>query len=320
VSLETESEDRTILEALDALASGRSDGELEGVGADEASQTLARLYTEVLGLLPYELDPVAPSPAVQERLMAIVAGDETQAIDGDAAHAANAAHVANTTGTAAAPAAIAAPIAPIASASTPAAAQAAPPRRLALPRAAEMPPRRRSRWPLALAAALILALLGVSGWLYQGLREQGQTIASLSRELAEARRESGELARVRTEMADLQGKLSLVTSPAVEIHPLRPSGLEPVQPRARGLFFVAEDHQHWYLSVDNLEPARPGQEYQLWFIADTGPVSAGTFTAAPGAPIALSSEHMPEGTRAVIITLERERGAAAPTGPEILRM
>jgi hypothetical protein len=192
------------------------------------------------------------------------------------------------------------------------------------------PVRRRSRWPLALAAALILALLGLSGYLYQGLRQQGETIGRLTqerdqliaqeREHAQAKSASeAELARMQGEMTDLQARLAFMTTPGVEISPLRPTGRVPLPADAFGMLFVAADHQHWHLAIKGLDPSGAGRQYQLWFIAPQGAVSGGTFTAAPGAPVHLSSAHMPPGTRAVIITLEPEAGTEAPTGPEVLR-
>ncbi|HEV7516411.1 MAG TPA: anti-sigma factor, partial [Thermoanaerobaculia bacterium] len=208
---------------------------------------------------------------------------------------------------------------------TPAAGLPTPP---APPRVA--PVRRRSRWPLALAAALILALLGLSGYLYQGLRQQGETIGRLTqerdqliaqeREHAQAKSASeAELARMQGEMTDLQARLAFMTTPGVEISPLRPTGRVPLPADAFGMLFVAADHQHWHLAIKGLDPSGAGRQYQLWFIAPQGAVSGGTFTAAPGAPVHLSSAHMPPGTRAVIITLEPEAGTEAPTGPEVLR-
>ena len=59
--------------------------------------------------------------------------------------------------------------------------------------------------------------------------------------------------------------------------------------------------------------------YKLWFLADQGPVSSGSFTARPGDPMDLSSQHMPAGTKGVIVTLENDPNAAVPTGPTILQ-
>lgn len=84
------------------------------------------------------------------------------------------------------------------------------------------------------------------------------------------------------------------------------------------MLYVAADHQHWYLALHGLQPSQAGRRYQLWFLSDRGPVSAGLFDAAAGAPVGLSSETMPSGTRAVSVTLELATGSRTPTGPQVL--
>jgi len=297
-------EDGTILAVLEALERGSAlepDGVLGPAASGEASETLARLYTEALGLIPYALDPVAPSGAVRERLMAIATGDDTQEVARPAF----------------APASPAAPVAPF-PAPRPPAVRAAPPAR---------------RWPLALAAALVLALLGLAGTLYRSLeqrdRQLGEDRAAIERlngELAAERArvaaagvDRSELDRLRTRLAALESTFELVTTPAVEMAALRPTGRVPLARQASGRLYIAPDHQHWYLSVHDLQPSAAGQQYQLWFIGPEGPVSGGTFTAAAGAPVNLSSAEMPAGTKAIIITLEPAAGAPAPSGPEVMR-
>jgi hypothetical protein len=54
-------------------------------------------------------------------------------------------------------------------------------------------------------------------------------------------------------------------------------------------------------------------------VADSGAVNAGSFSAQPGARIELSSRHMPAGTKGIMVTLESDPRATAPSGPEILR-
>jgi hypothetical protein len=72
-------EDLTILAALESLERwSDSPGGGARPGEISESDTLARLYAEVLGLIPFELEPVAPSSEVRTRLMALVQGDETQ--------------------------------------------------------------------------------------------------------------------------------------------------------------------------------------------------------------------------------------------------
>jgi hypothetical protein len=329
-------DDLAILALLDVLEGKPGEGGAmpwpEGKAANAANaenaldteDTLSRLYTEVFGLLPYGLPAAAPAPAVKARLMAIVVGDETQDVEPLLQASQE-------------PPAPAAPPAPTAIAEPPRPAPVPAPRRASTP-APPAPPRampatlvrRPRRWPLAAAAAIILALLGLSGYLYRGLLQQGETISRLTRQrdqlIAQEREHArvaasseAELARLQGEMSDVQTRLAFMTSPGVEISPLRPTGQVPMPEGAFGMLFVASDHQHWHLSVKGLNPSGSGHQYQLWFIAPQGAVSGGTFTAAPGAPIHLSSAHMPAGTRAVVITLEPEAGVSTPSGPEVLR-
>jgi hypothetical protein len=305
VNQEPHPEDQTILAVVDALDG--APGGAPGPRGDDTAETLARLYTEVLGLIPFELSPEEPDPAVKDRLMAIVRGEEPKA---------------------AAPEPVPEPV-PV---PMPVAAPVPPPRpsgevRVPAPVTPIPQPRRPavrpSRWPLALAATLALLFLGLSAWLYTGLVQQGETIARLTREMETQKRRAdqaaAEMEQARARMSRMREHFSVVTSPAVEVSPLRPTGETPVQPNARGMLFVAADHQHWYLSLEGLEPAGPGRAYKLWFEADQGTVPAGSFTAEPGAPIELSSKEMPAGTKGVMVTLETDPQAAAPTGPEVLR-
>jgi hypothetical protein len=307
-------------------------GDVEG--AEGESETLVRLYTEVLGLVPYELAPAAPPAALKARLMTIVSGDETQDVEPFVLSPLPTPSPAAATPTPAPPAVQRTAPTPAMGIRPPApgtmSAMPAIPAPVVPTPIRSAPVRRASRWPLALAAALILALLGVSGYLYQGLREQGEVISQLTRErnqLIVLEREHAralstgdtELTGLKGEMNAMQSRLALITSPGVEISPLHPTGKVPMPPDAYGMLFVAADHQHWDLAIRGLSPSGNGRQYQLWFIAPQGPVSGGTFTAAPGAPVNLSSAHMPAGTRAVIITLEPEAGTQTPSGPEVLR-
>ncbi|HVR96229.1 MAG TPA: anti-sigma factor [Thermoanaerobaculia bacterium] len=287
MSEETLREDQAILDALEAPDGGLS--VRSRTARDETEDTLARLYTEVLGLIPCELEPVAPRPEVKQRLMAAIAG---------------------------APQAQAAPASPerpaVASTPTPAPKPYAPP----------PPVRRARRWPLALAASLALVFAGLLGVLAPVLFEQQREIAALRQErdvfrkgLDQAKQQE---AQVSGDMDRMRQGMKIVTSPALLAAPLRPSGASP-QPNARGTMFVAADHQHWYLTAHGLEPSSPGQSYQLWFVAGPQTVSGGTFTARPGEPVTLSSESMPEGTTAAVVTVEDADGSAQPTGPEVLR-
>lgn len=299
-------EDLSIVTAIAALERGADPSVAKGPPqGDETAETLVRLYTEVLGLIPAELAPVPPSAGARDRLLAAIG---------------------------AAPAV--APSAPPAPSPPPAAskelsAPAAPPVPTAIsealrpaPRIAPGPiPRRQSRWPLALAAVLALAFAGTSVWLWLIQQEQSADIARLRQELAAQRqlastraRDAEEGRQARTEMDNMRARFALVTSPDVEVFPLRPVG---DQASARGMLFVAPDHQHWYLTLDELPPPAEGGVYKLWWMTPRGPLDAGSLAAQQ--EIRMSSDEMPAGTTGVVVTLEPTPGSTRPTGPEILR-
>lgn len=294
-------EDETILAALESLEQGI--GLPSGPRGDETAETLTRLYTEALGLLPYELPQQAPRPEVRTRLLASILGGAPQIP------------------AAPAPVEVPAAVSPPVPVPEPAPVRSSQEVRLSRPPAAAV--HRPSRWPLALAAALAVLFLGLSIWLYTGLVQQNDTIARLTRDVEEARRQAAQAVadarQAGARLDEVRERFTLVTSPAVEVSPMRPVGEAPLQPEARGILFVAADHQHWYLSLDGLRPAGSGQVYTLWFEADQGAVNAGSFTAQPGAPLELSSDHMPPGTKGVVITLEDATQARSPAGPEVLR-
>jgi hypothetical protein len=254
VNDEAQAEDLTILAVLE----GGVDAPDGPARSDETAEMMARLYTEVLGLVPYELAPVVPAAGVKASLMSRLTPDLSS--DGDETRPAPAAPVAAEPVRAAAPA----PAAPLRTSQ-----EMRLPPRMAAAGAASRPVRPR-RWPLALAAMLALAMLGLSLWLYSQVGAQQARIASLRNELSRERsRSEGAIAKVRqleTDSLDLNEKFSLVTSPAVLVSPMRPvgrPGQPPVQPGARGVLFVAADHQHWYVTLRGLQPVAAGQAYKL---------------------------------------------------------
>ncbi len=185
-----------------------------------------------------------------------------------------------------------------------------------------MVPERRSRWPFGLAAALVVLLGGLAGWLGMRNLEQQQTIAQLEGDLAEARQEAKQSTEAKASFERMRENFALVTTPAVTVMPLRPAAAGEVQmpENARGLLYVAPDHQHWYLAVHGLPPAAEGRTYQLWWDAEGVMVSGGTFDPRQaGEKVELSSKTMPANTRDVVVTLEPDGGATAPSGPEVLR-
>ena len=297
MNTEPTTEDLTILAAIEDLERGADPSVAGRPRGDETAETLARLYTEVLGLIPSALEPVAPSAGARERLLAAI----------------GAAPAAKTPepriAPASAPVRPPAPVAAVSEAVRPAARPAPGPI-----------PRRHSRWPLALAAILALAFAGTSVWLWQLQQRQSAEIAQLRQEIAAhqqiAARADQEGRQARTEIEKMRDRFALVTSPAVEVLPLRPVG---EQTTARGMLFVAPDHQHWYLSVEGLPPTAEGGVYKLWWVTGQGPQDGGSLVAQSGEKVQMSSDQMPTGITHVMVTLEPDPGAAQPTGPEILR-
>jgi hypothetical protein len=153
--------------------------------------------------------------------------------------------------------------------------------------------------------------------------QQGQRaeVAELRQELETQRqlaaRVSEEGLQARTEMEKMRARFALVTSPAVEIRPLRPVGGGQLQ--ARGMLFVAPDHQHWYLSLEGLKPPTGGGVYKLWWVTEEGALDAGSVLAQSGEKVQMGSDAMPAGITDVVLTLEPDPGSARPTGTEILR-
>lgn len=242
---------------------------------EDAGAVALRSSLEVIGLLPYELDPMALSPSAKERLMASLSGEgaSRQAVEEGQ---------------------VAAPTARTGAGDW-------------------------SRWALPLAAGLVLALLGLSGW--QRLHMEGQRgeIAQLSGHLREVNLESGELARYRQELVEAQAKLSVLAASGVEVCSLHPMEDRLAAAPPTATLFVAPDHQHWYLRVDGLEPSPKDRAYQLWFITDEGSqVSAGTFDSRLGSRTELTSATMPGGTVAVSVTVEPLGGSPEPSGPPLL--
>lgn len=175
-------------------------------------------------------------------------------------------------------------------------------------------------WALPMAAALAIVLFGVVGFQQLRLADQTATIDSLASQINVKNVELASLSdEYRTQLDRMQSQLALVTSEGVEVCPLRPQAAEAAATGARGALFVASDHQHWYLRIDDLEPCPQGRSYQLWFVrADGTAVNGGILEIQHDVELEVTSDTMPEGTVAVHVTLEPAGGSAEPSGPMIL--
>lgn len=276
--------DEEILECLlEALGrAGEAPERLLDELTDEDERRVCREYLETVGLLAYVNEPMPLAPEVKERLMANL-GSARKRGPSEVEPAA---------------------VAPFPAHEPPS------------------PEARRSSgwhdWALPLAAALVFALLGLSGWQYVQLERQRETIDRLAGQLDEANWQAAKAAEYQGRLDRLNSRLALVTSSGVEVCTLKPVG-EPAPAESRGVLYVAADHQHWYLKIDGLVPCPQGRSYQVWFINEEGvPTSGGTFDPKEGVRVELSAETMPAGTVAVSITLEPAGGSPEPSGPRVL--
>lgn len=320
---ERESENLAAQVVLDELARAASPDDTAVVPPDdEVAEVLGRLYLEAFGLLAYGVEPAAAPEGARGALLARLAGEETQEVEPVAA-----------------PEPIAAPQPAPEVASAPPPPRPAPPpgppaatggtrdasRSDAHPtfRSAAMAsrPPRRSRGALwaALVFALIAAGAGVyATYLYSELASQRARQARIEREAgaaeAAARAESVEL---EARLEELRRRHDFVTTPAVTVWALRPpAGAR--QPLARGALWLAPDGHRWLLEARGLAPDPPGRDYQLWFIVDGLPLSAGLFGVESGRLATLEDVEFPAGVTGVALTLEREGGAPAPSGAPLL--
>lgn len=319
MSQEATQEDLTILAAIDNLARGADPTAAGGPRGDETAETLARLYTEVLGLIPHELAPVPPSPDAKSRLLAAI-GESPRPAPVPVVSTGPAEGAAEPEPLPVAPAVTAPLPLPVRQAEEPAVAPITEVPR-PTPRVGPGPlPRRQSRWPLALAAALALVFAGTTLWLMMARADQRAMMAEMRQELETQRKLSEQATQegrqAQTEMEKMRDRFALVTSPSVEVRPLKPVG---DQPQARGMLFVAADHQHWYLSLEGLRPTAPGEVYKLWWLTEEGVLDAGSLIAQNGEKIQMGSDQMPAGTRDVVVTLEPAGSGPQPTGIPILQ-
>lgn len=293
-------EDTAILQALRAMDAVDSERLRDVVRTgDETGNVLLRRYTEVLGLLGYAAEPQPAPEALKSRILTALAGDETQRIDP------------KTIPMASAPSRVESRTEP------------APP----VPGRRAVRTARRPSWLAAVLALVALGLLAGLLWFSheleahrERLAAQEVLLAELDEILQETRSEQASAVDAnRAALAEIRDRFRLVTAAGTEICPMLPPERSP-QPDARGVLYVAADHQHWYLKAEGLEPLEASRVYQLWFVAgpEGEPVSGGTFRPAESGEIQLDSPTMPEGTTAALVTLEPPEGRDRPSGPVVL--
>ncbi len=303
--------DRAILEAVDRLNG-------EGAG-DAAPEPLVREYTELLALLPYELEPVTPRPDVKLAILAQVGGpqrgvDDLTLVQGARRGGGAAERAAHEKEKAAAeitlvkfpgrrekPAGV--PAAGVPAAGVPAAGVPA----AGVPAAGVPVPVgggwRFGRTLLPLAATLAVCLVGL-GYLVGRVQDQQQRIVRLESELTSA----------QTLAEELGHQFQMVATTARTAYPLRATAS---QTACSGTVFVCGQHQQWLLSVRDMSPAPAGREYHLWFVTEEGMIDAGSVEIR-GSRGSLEAPTMPEGTRGFALSLEEPGELGKPEGQIML--
>lgn len=296
-------EPRAILEALAVLEAQAPEEVLaapaqEGPASaeDEARETLRRLSVETLGLLAYDAEPVEPRAGARERLLSALRAEGAQP------ELADDTRVVPLSKTSEAPAA------------------ARPDPRPAPPRPSRREPR-RAPWLATLAASLLLlAVAGLSGWLYLELDRTQTALARLETErerLARRLDAQEDLIRRTGGSGEL---LRAVATPGVQVCALRPVGDPPMMPRAYAVLYMPPGSDEWYLLASNLEP--PQGVYVVWLNTPDGALRAGVLEAGEAdtlefrLPPPLAERH--DLMLSIAVTVEPSPDIPQPEGPMVL--
>lgn len=179
-------------------------------------------------------------------------------------------------------------------------------------------PTRIPRWlPFAAAAVLLLAVWGFAGQvrLRGEIRRMTAEQESLERRVADLGRE---VQQARFEVMRTSQALQVLAAPHVSTVVL--AGLGPT-PGAAGHTYVNPQTHDALFYAFNLPALAPDKTYQLWFIADGKPVSAGTFAVDPRGTGSLRVERVvdPKDIQAWAVTVEPQGGVPQPTGEMVLK-
>src|SRR5881398_1204289 len=164
---------------------------------------------------------------------------------------------------------------------------------------------RRRRWPLAVAAALVVVAAGVgSAWWAQ------RTIAALA----------AERDRLTARVAALEDTVSsFIHDPATRLIqvPVSTGG------RVGSVTVFADSARHrWLVRCDGLAPNARDQAYQLWFVTDKGMQPAALMAMDRDQPMVMGLPLPQAGERVMgaAMSIEPRAGSASPSGPIVFRV
>lgn len=186
------------------------------------------------------------------------------------------------------------------------------------PRGSAMRQRRGALW--GGLAASVLALL-VAGWSLVEQRRLEQEVALLRAERSALERRLGlfdsQLERARSEIGRLGNALRLVNAPHTRSVILAGRGPSP---RASATAYLRPQAGRAIVYAYELPPLAPDQSYQLWYIDERGPVSAGILELDDSGAAVLEVEGLPDlaAIRQWAVTIEPAGGVSQPTGEMVL--
>ncbi len=322
-----DTEEKAIEQALSqAMATGSEPRLLpKGEAADPA---LVREYTEILGLLPYELPPETPASHLKEEILNRIRGGFTA---DTSTRTVSEGHLLEATSWARPDASSASAMPPDASSASakppgaspattmrPAASYPAANPPAANPLAVSQPPQRA--WGnLAMAAALGACLVGL-GFTGGLAWKQSVEIDQLHRQVVGSGTNplAAQIAQVRNESEILRRRLEMITVVAREAYPMRPVSHASSQGPMDGIVYVCGQHQRWYLNLQGLEPPQAGKEYRLWFMTEEGRVDGGVLDVQSDRTTEMDATSMPLGVRGFAVTLESSGPTTEPESLTIL--
>lgn len=156
-------------------------------------------------------------------------------------------------------------------------------------------------WTVAAAAVLALALVGAGAWARSRIRDLERVHAVLSQRVV-ALEDTLELVRGRhTRMVHIPvttgGRLGYVT--------------------------ILEDSvsHRWLVRCENLAPNEPDQAYQLWFVTDTGMVTAKLMPMDHDEPMIMVLDMPQDSVRVTgaAMSIEPRSGSPGQTGPTVFK-
>lgn len=300
----SEQEDQAILKLLEGSEAETAPEESDETSVEASAEaSWARGYTELLGLIPAELDPVQPPPSAKKRLMAAVA---ESARDRSREGRTSKAHR------------------PVPISGHPRFARGLTPPELAARAAANAAANAAgnaasdNRFRSFLTAAVIaLMMVGVSGWFYLQLARQQELVGQLREELQATNQRLEELDDGRRDLVSSLRAVGLMPQHPIDWCPLRPAGEKPVQPDAHGSLLLVMENDRWSVRIRNLAPTVGNQVYILWFLDEDSPIKRINLGQGDR-PVQIAATGIPRTMTAAAVTLEPSQDVTEPSGPRIL--